>query len=451
MGQGKSVDRDRVPSRCCFPSFDFVLPAAANLHHSKTYYKITKPDDVTDGDKYSITVKGEKIFFCDPNTKAWIGTAINGNHFHTGIFVSADSNGIAMGGKNCKHMMIHYTPPGVIKVEGDDDLKKLRKHLTRWVSDDPKAATIYDGDAIKIDAASTPVSKFQEAMRSIMTTQGGEILPFQMQTPQQAGLAGAQTVPAGVEACVYLQSLAATSVTQVACANAALIWLPPGGVVLGNTFGDKPESSRQLVSEHMKMYETCNCKRFAHIFMTEYKLTFPAIVNERILDTFFVCEGNTHAPRMLFLGIESLHSSKLAWHWGLAVGEEVFEVRGEGQLKTNSQAVMGPTGSVAHVGEEVPVGAARKLAEYGPKSGTKGGYVDLKEQTTKTDDAIAMFIVNWVKAHPKYAVLGSNCQLFVCDFFKFLTGKQLPYKKDTELTHIKWPKPHESPNIRWNA
>eukprot|EP00747_Dinoflagellata_sp_TGD_P165534 gnl/TRDRNA2_/TRDRNA2_186913_c0_seq1.p1 gnl/TRDRNA2_/TRDRNA2_186913_c0~~gnl/TRDRNA2_/TRDRNA2_186913_c0_seq1.p1 ORF type:complete len:296 (-),score=37.45 gnl/TRDRNA2_/TRDRNA2_186913_c0_seq1:284-1171(-) len=104
------------------------------------------------------------------------------------------------------------------------------------------------------------------------------------------------------------------------------------------------------------------------------------------------------------------------WHWALAVDDDVYEVAGW-------MAVMGPHGIVASNCLVIPYNT--DLTKF-------HGYLDLPQNTRKTDSEIRSFIEEWVRNHPLYNAFGPNCQTFAEDLFTFLTGHNLPFAKFAE-------------------
>merc|ERR1711898_32374 len=88
----------------------------------------------------------------------------------------------------------------------------------------------------------------------------------------------------------------------------------------------------------------------------------------------------------------------IMWHWGLAIGESVYEVGG-------AMAVVGPKGLI-HA-----TGPLFSKALGGTKISQFEGYVELQGKATyKTDEEVAQFCKCWVKRHPVYNAAGPNCQ-----------------------------------------
>jgi len=105
------------------------------------------------------------------------------------------------------------------------------------------------------------------------------------------------------------------------------------------------------------------------------------------------------------------------WHWGLRVGDSIYEVNG-------AMAVMGPNGIVA---------ASTPLVKHVHTNLSHfHGYVDLPHTTRRTDEAIESFSRDWVRHHPIYQALGPNCQTYAEDLFTFLTGADLPFAKTAD-------------------
>lgn len=104
----------------------------------------------------------------------------------------------------------------------------------------------------------------------------------------------------------------------------------------------------------------------------------------------------------------------LGWHWGIQVGESIYEVNG-------AMAVMGPKGIVAASSPFLNT-VHTQLHQF-------DGYVAMPQRTQKTDEEIEEFSRRWVKLHPVYKALGPNCQTYADDLFAFLTGEGLPYAK----------------------
>jgi len=113
----------------------------------------------------------------------------------------------------------------------------------------------------------------------------------------------------------------------------------------------------------------------------------------------------------------------IGWHWGLAIGESVYEVGG-------SMAVIGPRG-VVHASTPLIVSSR---ARTGTRLSQFDGYVPLDGRSTHlTDEEIEQFCEGWVSRHPTYHVAGPNCQTFSEDLFIFLTGTNLDFPKFADL------------------
>jgi len=121
--------------------------------------------------------------------------------------------------------------------------------------------------------------------------------------------------------------------------------------------------------------------------------------------------------QLVFRHFGSSKNDGLFWHWGVSVGDSIYEVNG-------AMAVMGPNGIVAASSPFVnPV--RTKLNQF-------HGYLDLPQTTKKTDAEIEEFSRRWVKQHPAYMPLGPNCQTYADDLFAFLTGEDLPFAKTAD-------------------
>jgi len=101
------------------------------------------------------------------------------------------------------------------------------------------------------------------------------------------------------------------------------------------------------------------------------------------------------------------------WHWGLAVGDDVYEVAAW-------MAIMGPKGIVASNTAVIPYKTALRQFH---------GYLPLDTKTRKSDADIQSFIKEWVRTHPMYNAFGPNCQTFAEDLHTYLTGENLPFAK----------------------
>lgn len=106
-------------------------------------------------------------------------------------------------------------------------------------------------------------------------------------------------------------------------------------------------------------------------------------------------------------------SGDLGWHWGLAVGDECYEVQG-------SMVVLGPKGVVAASSPFASNTAPTHLSKY-------DALLALPQTTRKSDREIEEFTRQWVRTHPTYNLFGPNCQTFAEDLFTFLCGQKLPF------------------------
>ena len=118
----------------------------------------------------------------------------------------------------------------------------------------------------------------------------------------------------------------------------------------------------------------------------------------------------------------------VVWHWGLGVGDGIFEVNG-------AMAVYGPKGMVAATGPGV-----------GPKHGTKQeqfhAYLPLPNLCLQSDGEIETFSKQWCKLHPVYIATGPNCQTYAEDLYTFLTGGNMPFSKTMEGQRENAPERH---------
>merc|ERR1712100_286369 len=85
------------------------------------------------------------------------------------------------------------------------------------------------------------------------------------------------------------------------------------------------------------------------------------------------------------------------WHWGLQVGDSLYEVNG-------AMAVMGPNGLVA-TSSLLVKHVHTDIKQF-------HGYADLPQVTGKTDADIEEFSRDWVRLHPVYTALVPNCQTY---------------------------------------
>eukprot|EP00933_Yihiella_yeosuensis_P061793 TRINITY_DN64646_c0_g1_i1.p1 TRINITY_DN64646_c0_g1~~TRINITY_DN64646_c0_g1_i1.p1 ORF type:complete len:365 (+),score=40.52 TRINITY_DN64646_c0_g1_i1:120-1214(+) len=129
-------------------------------------------------------------------------------------------------------------------------------------------------------------------------------------------------------------------------------------------------------------------------------------------------------PLTLALLKLSERRGELAWHWALGVGEEFYEV-GSSSGKDKPMTVLGPEGAVAWSGDSEPSEVSYRREQF-------SGTINLERGTRKSDEQMHDFINWWVSKHPSYNILGPNCQYFVADFYHFLTGEELPFRKDTD-------------------
>jgi hypothetical protein len=128
--------------------------------------------------------------------------------------------------------------------------------------------------------------------------------------------------------------------------------------------------------------------------------------------------------RSVALGLQKLSATGLAWHWGLAVDNDFYEVTAMGGMNEDGMTVVGPQGIVATSARNPPTRTvSRQRFDY-------DGYIELCAITQMSNEEIEAFITSWVERHAQYSVLGPNCQDFVLDFHLFLTGEPLQYTKD---------------------
>jgi len=143
--------------------------------------------------------------------------------------------------------------------------------------------------------------------------------------------------------------------------------------------------------------------------------------------------------RILFRHFGGAKQDGLLWHWGLSVDDSIYEVNG-------AMAVLGPNGIVAASSPLVKAWvSSTSLSQY-------HGYLDLTQETQKTDEEIEEFSRRWVKLHPVYRALGPNCQTYTDDLFTFLTGEDLPFAKTADKVvgnGIVLEGPHSSPKSVW--
>jgi len=158
-----------------------------------------------------------------------------------------------------------------------------------------------------------------------------------------------------------------------------------------------------------------------------------------------LAEGSDRQMRSIKLVFRRVDAMGIAWHWGLSVGESVYEIGG-------SMAVIGPRG-VVHA--STPLISPGKAALMGTQLEQFDGYVELDGMSTHlTDDEIENFSRGWVRRHPIYSVAGPNCQTFAEDLFVFLTGENLDFPKFADLSHgpeasadAYWLNPSKKPGI----
>ena len=132
--------------------------------------------------------------------------------------------------------------------------------------------------------------------------------------------------------------------------------------------------------------------------------------------------GEERRIKVVFRRVDGLG---IAWHWGLAVGDSIYEVGG-------SMAVIGPRGVVCATGPVV------SDALNGTRLGQFDGYVEHIDAagprtSTCTDADIEAFATEWCHRHPTYNALGPNCQTFTEDLYIFLTGQNLGFAKFADL------------------
>lgn len=146
-------------------------------------------------------------------------------------------------------------------------------------------------------------------------------------------------------------------------------------------------------------------------------------------------------PRKLTLALYKL-LAPVAWHWGLMVDEDLYEVQGFG-LGWDQMKVFCSRGLVAPASlqQQMPERKSKKLEEF-------NGYVELRYTTLKSDVEIETFIREWVAAHPTYNLLRHNCQLFVYEFYGFLTGQAFPFRMDNRIMSCS-PAPNRSGQVSW--
>eukprot|EP01063_Lacrimia_lanifica_P027397 TRINITY_DN3841_c0_g1_i1.p1 TRINITY_DN3841_c0_g1~~TRINITY_DN3841_c0_g1_i1.p1 ORF type:complete len:334 (+),score=47.57 TRINITY_DN3841_c0_g1_i1:90-1091(+) len=127
------------------------------------------------------------------------------------------------------------------------------------------------------------------------------------------------------------------------------------------------------------------------------------------------------------------------WHWGLAVGDSIYEVAG-------SMTILGPRGLVYGTGPPI-----FSVAVCGVKWSQFVGYVETFHGRTRTsnvtDAEIEAFCKEWVDRHPTYALLGPNCQTFSEDLFTFLTGENRVPELAKFMDLQKGPEKH--PDVKW--
>lgn len=136
-------------------------------------------------------------------------------------------------------------------------------------------------------------------------------------------------------------------------------------------------------------------------------------------------ECEVRAPaRPLMLAVELL-DCEVAEHWGLAVGEDVYEMTAT-SVFTPYAVVVGPKGIVANASpdgtwlEPGMRNRSRTVDEFNL------GYLVFNDVTYATDEEIVTFLQAWVQERPHYNVLTNNCQDLVVDMFAHLAGRPLP-------------------------
>lgn len=123
------------------------------------------------------------------------------------------------------------------------------------------------------------------------------------------------------------------------------------------------------------------------------------------------------------------------WHWGLAVGDDIYEVAA-------GMGVMGPKGIVA---------SNTYVEPYNTEFLQFHGWLPLDTCTYKSDDEIVRYIQSWIRTHPEYNAWGPNCQTFSEDFHVFLTGSHLPFAKFQHRYHKNGGEgPERDPRVVWN-
>ena len=160
------------------------------------------------------------------------------------------------------------------------------------------------------------------------------------------------------------------------------------------------------------------------------------------------------ALKTLRLGIELLGSPPNCYHWGIIIGEEVYEITGEGGKAgvkgTGFNYVVNTTRLVATSSKNTtPTDLevfARSPDLYGPRNNRPGAVVDLDATTYKTPEEINTFIQAYVNYYEMYELATSNCQHFVKIIFDWCVSetKVFPFLLDTQLISFFYQRPQNA-------
>jgi len=150
------------------------------------------------------------------------------------------------------------------------------------------------------------------------------------------------------------------------------------------------------------------------------------------------------AIRLVFSRIDILG---LTWHWGLAIGDSIYEVT---YNPHNIMVILGPNGVIATAAAEEVSADLLPQQQQQPSSSWKrvDGFITLEGETTyHSEEKIIQGCQEWVRTHPIYNVSGPNCQTFSEDLYTFLTGKNLDFAKFADMK--RGGGPEKSANAVW--
>jgi len=128
-------------------------------------------------------------------------------------------------------------------------------------------------------------------------------------------------------------------------------------------------------------------------------------------------------------------SMDTAWHWGLGIGDSIYEVGG-------SMAVIGPNGVVHSTGPILTT------AWWGTRLEQFDAYLPLTNVCEHTDAEIEDFVKSWVRRNPVYHVTTCNCQTFTEDLYVHITGERLPFSQWADFTDLQ-NGPEASADVVW--